>query len=200
MRGAAEAGRENRRAGTGTAFAVAAGDAVVGVGVAVAVAGAAGATVASGGGLAAGVAGGGVAGAPKATTLAVLAATGAGARRASVRPSVTPPPTATARPSTTATAVAPRLLFFAGERTPETVLAMGGIDATAGGTVSFETLSGVEGVDGRCSVGRCAAAWGAVGAWAAPAFGIVAASRARSFNSRRNVSRVSMRFPSRARF
>ena len=99
-----------------------------------------------------------------------------------------PPPPARGRSTSSATPRPPPLRDVGGS----TVREAGGMDATAGGTVSFEMLDGVGGrwSVGRC--GRCAGATAATGASAGRSFGIVAASFARSRSSCRVLSRVPM--------
>jgi hypothetical protein len=100
---------------------------------------------------------------------------------------------ATARPSTIGTTRPPRRRFVFASVAALATAEGGGIDATAGGTVT-EML---EGVGGRWRFGRGGLAATGSGAGVGLSLGIVAASLARSCSSRRVVSRVLIVFPSR---
>lgn len=120
-----------------------------------------GAAVVTGAGAAAGTAGTTGGGAGKscvgAPAAATLAATGC-PRRAKYFPSCTPPAIATASPSTADAATSPpRDRLFATGAAACARADGGGTVATEGGTVSFEML---DGVGGRCSVGRPAGVGG----------------------------------------
>jgi hypothetical protein len=139
---------------------------------------------------------GGGAGAPATTTGVAGPEVATADRRASVRPSVTPPVTATTSPITSDVSTTPRPPRRARPVGGATVREAGAMDATAGGTVSFDTL---DGVGGRCNAGReGAGAEAMAGGGAVRSFGIVPASLARSRSSCRVLSRAPMMVPLRA--